>query len=179
MNTVLTNMASAGNKSFFEALGIDWQLLVIQSIAFLVLLWVLAKYVYPPLTAMLEKRDADIEAGVQAAQEAEKKAEATKDELAALLKEARREASDIVATAKQEATAAAETADAKAKARAERIVTDAHAQIEKDVVAAKKMLHNETLNLVAQATEKVVGKTVTAKVDETVIAAAVKEAQTS
>ena len=177
---ILTIMAAEAtgheNPGFFEALGIDWKLLVLQTIAFLVLLWFLGKFVYPPLTRMLEKREETIEAGVKAAQEAEKKADDAKAEVAKLLKEARREASDIVSTAKEEATAVVEASDTKAKARAEQIVADAHDQIEKDVAAAKKALHNETLSLVAEATEKVVGKTVTAKVDDKIIADAVKEA---
>lgn len=177
--TTVISMASAEaeSKGFFDALGIDWTLLIIQTVAFLVLLWFLAKFVYPPLTKMLDKREADIEAGVQAAQSAEKKADETKAEIAKLLKQARSEANDIVATAKEEATAAAQAADAKSKARAERIVADAHTQIEKDILGAKKALQNETLELVAMATEKVVSKTVTSKVDESVISAAVKEAR--
>jgi F-type H+-transporting ATPase subunit b len=180
---VLTLMAEATakaeheNPGFFEALGIDWKLLVLQTIAFLVLLWFLGKFVYPPLTKMLDKREADIEAGVQAAQAAEKKAEAAKEDVEKLLKQARSEASDIVATAKEEATAMTEASDKKAKTRAERIVAEAGEQIEKDVLAARKTLRDETLNLVAVATEKVVGKTVDAKVDQRVIADAVKEAK--
>jgi F-type H+-transporting ATPase subunit b len=181
MNAILTNMAEAAapatDGGFFEALGIDWQLLVIQTLAFLVLLWFLSKYVYPPLTRMLEKREADIEAGAKAAAAAEKKAESAQAEVAKLLKEARREATDIVSTAKEEATAAIELAGNKAKTQAERIVADAHDQIGKDVLAAKKALQNETLELVALATEKVVGKTISAKIDQDVIASAVKEAK--
>jgi F-type H+-transporting ATPase subunit b len=175
--TIMAEAASGHEPSFFEALGIDWQLLVLQTIAFLVLLWFLGKFVYPPLTRMLDKREADIEAGVKAAQEAEKKAEATQTEVEKLLKKARAEASDIVATAKEEANAKVEEADAKAKTRAERIVADAQGQIEKDVLAARKALRDETLNLVAAATEKVVGKTVDAQVDKVVIENAVKEAR--
>lgn len=179
---IITNFAVSAHeteveKSFFEALGIDWTLLAIQTLAFLVLLWFLAKVVYPPLTRMLEKREEDIEAGVKAAADAEKKADEAKDEVAKLLKSARKEAGEIVATAKEEATAALEAADAKSKERADRIVADAQAQIEKDVVAAKRALHNETLALVAEATEKVIGKSITAKVDEAVISQAVKEAK--
>jgi F-type H+-transporting ATPase subunit b len=179
MNTILNNMASAEPASggFFEALGIDWKLLVIQTIAFLVLLWFLAKFVYPPLTRMIEKRDEAIEAGVAAANAAEKKAGEAKEEMAKLLKEARKEASQIVTTAKEEATAVIEAADAKSKTRAERLLDDAHAQVEKDIASARKALHNETIELVALATEKVVGKTVTAKVDDAVIAEAVKDAR--
>lgn len=178
MNNVLTNMATAAeNKGFFEALGIDWQLLVLQTIAFLVLLWFLSKFVYPPLSRAIEKREADIEASVKAANDAEKKADEAKEAVEKLLKQARGEASEIVTTAKEEATAAIEAAESKAKVRGERLVADAHDQIEKDVIAAKKSLHNETLELVALATEKVIGKTVTSKVDEAVISAAVKEAK--
>lgn len=178
MNVILTNMAAAATeKGFFEALGIDWQLLALQTVAFLVLLWFLGKFVYPPLARAIEKREADIEAGVKAAAEAEKKADQTKEEVEKLLKQARTEASTIMTTAKEEATAAIEAAEAKAKARSEHIVTEAHAQLEKDVVAARKALHNETLNLVALATEKVVGKTVSPQVDEAIIATAVKEAK--
>jgi F-type H+-transporting ATPase subunit b len=126
---------------------------------------------------MIEKRDEAIEAGVMAANEAEKKAGEAGETMAKLLKEARKEATQIVATAKEEATAVVDAADAKSKARAERLLDDAHAQVEKDIAAAKNALHNETLNLVALATEKVVGKTVTAKVDDKVIAEAVKDAR--
>ena len=180
MHEILTNMASTAGESekdFFAALGIDWQLLIIQTLAFLVLLWFLAKFVYPPLTRSLQKRDEVIEAGVEAAKTAEKQAGEARAEMAKLLKEARKEASDIVATAKEEAAASVSVADAKSKERAERLLNDAHAQIEKDIDAAKKALHNETLELVALATEKVVGKTIDAKADKAVIAAAVKEAK--
>ncbi len=43
--------------------------------------------------------------------------------------------------------------------------------------AAKKALHNETVELVARATEKVVGKTVDAKLDNAVIEESLKESR--
>jgi F-type H+-transporting ATPase subunit b len=182
MEKILTIVAATTEhaeeeKDLFSAIGIDWTLLIVQTLAFLVLLWFLAKFVYPPINRMLEKRESDIEAGVQAAKNAEEKADKAQSEMDAMLKKARKEASEIVTTAKQEATAAVEAADSKAKIRADRIVAEAHEQIEKDVLSAKKALQNETLTLVAQATEKVVGKTVTAKVDENIVAEAIKEAK--
>lgn len=172
----VTEHAEEAEQDLFSAIGIDWTLLVVQTLAFLVLLWFLAKVVYPPINRMLEKRESDIESGVQAAKDAEEKAEKTQADMDVILKKARKEASEIVATAKQEATAAVEAADAKAQQRADHIVAEAQQQIEKDVLSAKKALRNETMSLVAQATEKVVGETVTAKVDEKVVAKAVEEA---
>lgn len=181
MYGTLTNLASAtaaeAEKGFFEALGIDWTLLVIQTIAFLILLWFLSKFVYPPLTRMLEKREADIEAGVKAAHDAEKKADAAREETARLLKEARKEAAGIVATAKEEASAVVSSAESKSRERAERLIDDAEKEITKSVEAARKTLHNETIELVALATEKVVGKAVDAKLDDSIIKTAIKEAK--
>lgn len=168
---------AAPSGDLFTALGIDWKMLVFQLIAFVVLVWLLGKFVYPSLMKAVDKRQADIEASSKAAETAREQADKTKDEVEKLLKQARRDASDILATAKEEASSVVEAADAKAKARAEHIVTEAQEQLQKDVVAARKALHNETLELVALATEKVVGKAVSAKVDEAIVAAAVKEAK--
>lgn len=180
MNQVLLHYASAagaGDGDLFSALGIDWTMLILQAIAFLVLVGLLGKFVYPVFMKAVDNRQDAIEAGTKAAAAAEEKAAAAEEEVARLLKEARGEASGIVAAAKDEANAAIEKSEQKAKARAEKIVTDAHEQIEKEVIAAKKALHNETIDLVAYATEKVVGSAVDAKVDDKVIAAAIKEAK--
>lgn len=175
---LLTQFAETGASSnLFTALGIDWQMLIFQIVAFVVLVVLLGKFVYPPLMKAVDNRQEAIEASTEAAEEARKKAAKAESDVEKMLKEARTQASDIVSTAKEEATAAIEAADAKSKARAEHILAEAHEQIEKDVAGARKVLHNETLSLVAQATEKVVGKSVDAKVDEKVISAAIKEAK--
>lgn len=175
--TILTQFGEAASGGVLEALGIDWKMLIFQIIAFVILVWFLGKFVYPIFVKTVDARQAAIEAGSKAATEAEKKAAEAAAAIEKLMKQARKDARDIVTTAKEEAAAAVEAAEAKSKTRAERIVAEAHAQLDKDIVAAKKALHNETLDLVTQATEKVLGKTVTAKVDSAVVAAAVKEAK--
>jgi F-type H+-transporting ATPase subunit b len=173
MSLPLEQFAASGNV--FTALGIDGQMLLIQGIAFLLLIFVLAKWVFPVLMKAVDDRQAAIEAGQKAAEQAEKKAEDAQEEVQKALKEARAEAKDIVATAKDEATAQIADAENKAKTRADKIVKDAHDQLEKDVIAARKTLHNDTIELVALATEKVVGKTVSKDIDKKIIASAVKE----
>lgn len=178
---VLTQFAatptSGENQDIFSTLGIHWELLVLQIVAFLILVWLLGKFVYPWLMKNVDERQAKIEASVKAAEAAERKAESAQEDIAQLLKEARAEARDIVATAKDEATAMVEASDAKAKQRADKIVADAHDKIEKDVIAARKALHNDTIDLVALATEKVVGNLADAKLDKRLIESAVTEAR--
>lgn len=171
-----TTQAVVEEKGIFSSIGIDWTLLVIQTLAFLVLLWFLAKFVYPPLTKMLDKREEEIKRSSRAAMEAEKNAAESQAAVERLLKQARKEASEILSTASEESSKMTEAADKKSKERAERIVADARGQIEKDVVAAKKALYNETLELVAMATEKVTSKAIIDSVDKKIIASSLEEA---
>lgn len=175
---ILTQFAAENTSgNLFTALGIDWKMLVFQLVAFVILVWLLGKFVYPSLLKAVDKRQAEIEAAARASEDAKEQADKTKDEVEKLLMIARKDAADILATAKEEATAMVDTADAKAKARAERIVADAHDQLEKDIVAARKALHNETLELVAMATERVIGKSMNDATDHKIIASAVEEAK--
>lgn len=167
--------ASEGGSNVFASLGIDWRLLVSQLIAFGILVFILSKWVFPIFFRIIDKRQDDIEASNRAAVEASKHAEKAQTEVANLLKEARSEAKDIIATAKEEATTMVSDAEARGQANADHIVTAAHEELSREVEAAKKALHNETIELVAQATQKVVGKAVDAHVDSDIIAAALKE----
>lgn len=179
MNNILYLMAATetAKPSLLGSLGVDVQMLVIQTVAFLVLLWLLSKFVYPVLNKMLETREAAIKKSAKMAEEAEQTASETRAEMTRLLDEARRQAGAVLSAAKTEAASVVEAAGAAANGRAERIAAEAHAQIEKDVATAKKALRDETINLVALATEKVIGKTVTPEVDKKVIELAIKDAQ--
>lgn len=178
MNSLQVLASTSSEKpGLFEALGIDWKLLLLQSIAFLIMLYVLKRFVYPPLTRALDERQKTVEAGLQAAKDAEAKAQKSQQEIEELLKTARKEASAIVATARSEAAASVESAEEKAKARAKRIADQAHEQIEQDVLAARKALKHDTIELVALATEKIINQKMDPAKDKKVIEASLQEAK--
>jgi F-type H+-transporting ATPase subunit b len=157
-----------------DALGIDWKMLILQIIAFMLLVWLLGKFVYPWLMKSVDERQAKIESAMKAAAKSQADAEKSEERIEQLLKDARSEASEILDTAKLEATNNQTASEEKAKKRAEQIVLTAQEDIQKEVEKAKIMLHNETLELVALATEKVIGKKMTGKIDESIISDAVK-----
>ena len=175
----LTNFAETAeaNEDIFAALGIDWRLLILQIVAFLILVVLLGKFVYPWLMKSVDERQANIEEAAKAAKKAQESAADSQAETAALLAEARKESAEIVATAKLEAAEIASTSEAKAKSTAEKIVADAHAQISKDIDKARRELHDETLELITLATEKIVRKKLDSKADEALIADVLKEAK--
>lgn len=166
---------TGSDNDLFGALGIDWRLLLLQVIAFLVLVFLLAKFVYPWLMKQVDERQANIEAAQEAAVEAQKAAASNKEEIAELMDVARKEAAEIVETAKLESAELLKKSETKAKKTAERIVADAEGQVAKDVANARKALHNETVELVALATEKIIGAQLSKDVDNTRIAKALEE----
>lgn len=164
-----TEEASAG---LFEALGLDVKLLIEQAIAFLILVAILGKFVYPALVKAIDSRREQIEAGMQEAKQAEEALVNAEAKVADMLADARKEADDIIARTQQEANSMVADAEEKAKGRAEQIVNDARAQLDTDIAKARRMLKEETVQLVALATEKVVGE----KLDERKDANLIKEA---
>lgn len=155
----------AAEKGFFEVLGIDWRLLVLNLLAFIVLVWILNKFVFPPLVKAIDNREKAIEASVKAAEQAEANAEATQKEINELFEKARTESAEIVDIAHKEAANAVKEAEEKAKTRADQIIADARTQLEADVMKARKALKQEAVALVVAATEKVVGEKIDAKSD--------------
>lgn len=176
MNFLSTFAETAEVKGdVFSALGIDWTLLILQIVGFLLLVVLLGKFVYPWLMKQVDDRQKNIEQAAEVAKQAQASAEKNQAEVEKLLAEARKEAADIVSTAKLEATEMVATSEAKAKSSAEKIVADAQAQISKDIDKARRELHDETLELVALATEKVIQKKLDKKADEALITSLLKE----
>ena len=168
---LLTNFASeaAANQGLLQALGIDWKLLVEQAIAFLILVWVLGKFVYPTLVKSIDQRRAAIESSLEEAKKVQEDSANAEEKIEKLLAEARKEADDIVKRSHQEATTIVADAEAKAKTRAESFLKDAHAQLEADVNKARQILKKDTIGLVASATEQLLHEKVDAKKDEALI----------
>ena len=177
---ILNQFASAeesSHDSIIGVLGIDWMMLTFQIIAFLLLVGLLGKFVYPLLLKSVDDRQKKIEDMNQATLEAEEKALNAEKWVSKIISKARSEANEIVADAKAESLEILNATEEKSKKIAEQITASAEQQIKKEVLSAKNALHNEMIDLVALATEKVVGKVVSKNIDNELIADAVKEVE--
>jgi F-type H+-transporting ATPase subunit b len=152
-----TSEAAVESEGLFESLGIDWKILGLQLIAFVILVTILAKFIYPQINAMLDRRDKQIKDTIQAAKDHEKLAVEAEKKAKAALAKARQEAEDIIEIARRESADMVVTAEFDAKKKAEGIVRAAQAEIDENVEIARQQLRNETSELVADATEKVAG----------------------
>lgn len=167
--------ATESSPGLFEALGLDVKLLVEQTIAFLILVAILAKFVYPALIKAIDARRDQIEAGMKEAKQAEEALTTAEAKVADMLADARKEADEIIARSHTEATAMVADAEDKAKTRAEQIVADARTQLDAEVRKAREALKSETVQLVALATEKVLDEKLDANKDTNLIKGALKQ----
>lgn len=165
------------NTSLFGALGIDWRMLLLQIIAFIVLLWVLGKFVYPHLLKAIDKRQEALEAGLNASKAAQEQAKEAEQRVAEELAEARARADDILAASHKEAAALIAEAEEKAARRAETIIEDAKADMSSQLERARQALKTETRQLVAEATEQILGEKIDATKDVQLVDRAIKNAQ--
>jgi F-type H+-transporting ATPase subunit b len=168
---------STSDGGILGVLGVDVRLLVLQTIAFLILVWALAKWVYPVLVKAIDDRQAAMDAGVKASQEAQKQAEEAEAKIGKELKEARKQADDILAATHKEASAIIAEAEEKAARRAKSIVEEAKADMDNQVQAAREALKGETRKLVAQATEQIIAEKVDLSKDAKLVDAALQRAQ--
>jgi F-type H+-transporting ATPase subunit b len=161
--------SGSGFAGLFTSLGLNWQTFILDGLAFLVTVWVLGKFVYPHLVKALDAKQGELEAAVRLEDEAKQsltKAQAQADEI---LAKARNGADEVLAVAKEQTSAQLEAAKAKATAQGERIVAEAREQLTKDVNAARQTLKKDTAQLVADATETILGEKLDTKKDADVI----------
>ncbi|MFA6285350.1 MAG: F0F1 ATP synthase subunit B [Parcubacteria group bacterium] len=156
-------------SELFSKLGIDWKLLIAQIVNFLVLLFVLWKFAYGPVLAMLEKRQKKIEKGLADADEAHKKLEESEEKQKEILKKARTEAKDIVEKAREQAEKSKSEIALEAKLQSEKIIAGAKSEIEQEKQKTISEIKSEIGSLVVAATEKIVGEKMDGKKDRELI----------
>ena len=107
--------------------------LIAQILNFLVLVFVLAKFVYKPVLGIMEERKNKIARGLESAAKSKKDAEAVKAEYAAKLADARQEAQAIIENARKTAQAAHDKIMADTKVEQEQYVA-----AQKEIIATEK-----------------------------------------
>lgn len=165
----------ASQPGLLQALGIDGKLLIQQALAFLILVAILRKWVYPVLIKSIDDRRKTIEAGQENAKKSQELLETTEKKVATMLKEARGDADALLKRANDEAAGIVSDAEGKARTRAEQIVRDAHKQLEADIAKARVTLKRDTIQLVAQATERIIHEKVDNAKDTQLIERALSE----
>ena len=146
-----------------DALGIQWKILLAQTISFSIVLFVLWKFAYKPINNMLEARKQKIAEGIANAEKIKVELTNTETERKRVLAEAGDQANVLIEEARTAAARVREIETQKAIAAAELIVTRAREAAAQDHARMLAELKREVGRLVVQTTATVIGKVLTAE----------------
>jgi F-type H+-transporting ATPase subunit b len=135
-----------------------WGELIFGIIAFVILLWIIAKKVVPSLEKAYADRTAAIEGGMQQAEEAQQQAQAALEQYQAQLTEARAEAARIREEAREQGAAIVAEMRGHAQTEAARITEAAHKQIEAERQQTVVALRSEVGRLSTDLASRIVGE---------------------
>ncbi len=148
---------------------------VVELIAFLLMLAVLARYVYPQIVKVAEARQLAIAEQLREAEKARADAETRLKEAEAKLDDARKTAQTLIEAAGKSADQLRQEMKGKAEEEARRIAEAARKEIEAERDRALQSIRGEVADLVVIATEKVIGETLDANKHKQLIDKAIAE----
>ena len=134
--------------------------LIGQLIAFVVFVMFCMKYVWPPIMAAIEGRQAIIADGLAASDRAAKDLELAQDKAKSQLKEAKSQAASIVDAAKKHEAKIVAEAAGKAEVEKDRILASGHAEIETERNRAKEELRKQVAVLAIAGAEKILERSI-------------------
>ena len=136
----------------------DTGLLFWMTIIFGLVVFILAKFGFPLITGMVEKRNKRIEDSLEAARMAEEAIAHLKEEQDRIVAETRAEQSRLMQEAAAERDRMIAQAQDQARAEAQKIMEDAKVRINQEKELAMKELRNEVAKMSIAIAEKVVRK---------------------
>ena len=132
--------------------------ILFEILAFAILMFILAKYVIPPVNKGLTDRQEHIRQQFADAEKAKADAEAEKADYHAQIADARQEATRIREEAKEQGAQIIAEMRQQAQSEADRITTHAHAQIEAERSQAMAQLKGEVGTIATQLAGRIVGE---------------------
>jgi F-type H+-transporting ATPase subunit b len=150
---------------------------VVELVAFLIVLAVLAKYVLPPLNKAMTDRQAAIRQALSDAEEARRRAQEAEAEYRNTMERARQDARAMADEARRAGDQLRASARERAEQEAERMVTRAQADIEAAVRRASEDLRREVSEIVLAVVEKVIGEGFTTEDHQALIERTIREVE--
>jgi F-type H+-transporting ATPase subunit b len=148
---------------------------IVELITFLIMLAILARYVYPEIVRLAEARQRTVAEQLREAEQSRADAEARLKEAEAKLADARKTAQSVIDAAGKSGEQLRQELRQKAEEESRRTVEAARKEIEAQRDQAVRSVREEVAGLVVAATEKVIGETLDGARHKQLIERAIEE----
>lgn len=155
--------------------GVNPILLGAQIVNFLIVFFILKKFLYKPVLELLNKRKTTIQEGIHQAEEARKKLEKVVFEEKNILRTAQSEAKKIINDAKEESIETAKRLNDRTKEQTEKMLKDAKDQIARESLETEKKLAVQTSRLAVSFLQKALSEFFTSHEQKEIISNALKK----
>ena len=133
-----------------------------QMLTFAVLVWFVNRFLWGPMTRMMEDRKKRIADGLAAAERGKHEQELAEKRAAEVIHEAKEQASEIIAQAQKRSNEIVEEAKDSARAESERIVAAANAEIDQEVHRAREQLRGQVATLAVAGASRIMEREIDA-----------------
>jgi F-type H+-transporting ATPase subunit b len=138
--------------------------LFLQAIVFAILVWFTMKFVWPPITKVLDERAQKIADGLAAADKAKSELSVANKRVEEELNKSRNETAVRLADAERRAQAIVEEAKSKATEEGSKIIAAAKVEADQQTVKARETLREQVAALAIKGAEQILRKEVNAGV---------------
>jgi F-type H+-transporting ATPase subunit b len=143
--------------------------LIGQTITFIVFVWFCMKYIWPPLMAALDERNARISEGLAAAQRGQQDLVDAQAKVSDSLNDAKQQAQEIINQAQKRANEIVDESKDIARDEADKIKVAASADIDQQINSAREELRKEVSSIALAGAEQILKREVDAKVHAAVL----------
>jgi len=140
--------------------------LIGQVVTFAILVWFINRFLWGPLTQMMEDRKKRIADGLAAAERGKHEQELAEKRATEVIHEAKEQAAEIIAQAQRRGNEIVEEAKTQARAEGDRLKAAAQADIEQEVTRAREQLRGQVVSLSVAGAAKVLQREIDAKAQE-------------
>ncbi|MGJ8676499.1 MAG: F0F1 ATP synthase subunit B family protein [Akkermansiaceae bacterium] len=159
MSLIVAAAASSGEAAgFFETFGVNWPYFIAQLVNFLLVIFVLKKFAFGPIQAMLEQRAARIAEGEEKLKRIEQQLADSEKQTQIAIDKANSEAQRLITEAQENAASLTEKKAQEAISSAQHILAKAQEAAAAEQQTMRAELKQEFGRLIASTTASVTGK---------------------
>ncbi len=149
--------------------------LIGQILTFAVLVWFIMRYLWGPLTQLMQDRQRRIADGLAAAERGKRERELAEKRALEILRKAKADAAKVIGLTEKRAAEIAEEAKNQARAEAERILHAARADIDQEINRAREQLRAVVSELAVAGAAKILEKEIDEKAHAGLVESVVKQ----
>lgn len=143
-------------EELIKTFHVDWKLIIAQAVNFAIVLFLLKKFAYKPLVAMLEKRSTEIAKGLDNSKKAQKQLEESEKIKEQAILEAKKKSREIILETQNHTKEIEKEMLEKAQGEADRIINEARTRTEIERAEMMREVRSQAVELVSLAVGKIV-----------------------